>query len=98
MRMLLNTFRRTTAEHWRDALRDARYAVRLLARAPGFTLAAVLCLAIGTGLTAAMYAQVQSTVLADVPGGIRDADDLIRVHRPISGPDYEPRWTPKTGH
>ena len=89
MRMLLNTFRRTTAEHWRDALRDARYAVRLLARAPGFTLAALLCLAIGTGLTAAMYAQVQSTVLADVPGGIRDADDLIRVHRPISGPDYE---------
>ena len=89
MRMFLNAFPRRTAEHWRDAQRDARYAVRLLARAPGFTLAAVLCLAIGTGLTAAMYAQVQSTVLADVPGGVRDPDDLIRVHGSVSGPDYE---------
>ena len=89
MRMLLKAFPRRTAEHWRDAQRDARYAVRLLARAPGFTLAAVLCLAIGTGLTAAMYAQVQSTVLADVPGGVRDPDELIRVRRSVSGPDYE---------
>ena len=48
-----------------------------------------MCLAIGTGLTAAMYAQVQSTVLADVPGGVRDPDDLIRVHGSVSGPDYE---------
>ena len=57
---LLRPFR----EHGFDAVRDTRYAVRLLARAPGFTAAAVLCLAIGTGLTAAMFAQVQSTVLA----------------------------------
>jgi predicted permease len=78
-----------TAEHWRDAQRDARYAVRSLARVPGFTLAAVLCLAIGTGLTAAMYAQVQSTVLADLPGAVHDPDALIRVHRPVSGPDYD---------
>jgi hypothetical protein len=55
---------RRAAEHGRDAQRDARYAVRLLARAPGFTLAAVLCLAIGTGLTAAMSAFFRtSTVL-----------------------------------
>ena len=74
MRILLNAFRRRAVEPWRDAQRDARYAVRLLARAPGFTLAAVFCLAIGTGLTAAMYAQVQSTILADLPGGVRDPD------------------------
>jgi predicted permease len=88
-RMFLYAFPHRAAEHWRDAQRDARYAVRLLARAPGFTVAAVLCLAIGTGLTAAMYAQVQSTILADLPGGVRDPDGLIRVHRPFSGPDYE---------
>ena len=85
----LNAIVRMTADFWRDAQRDARYSVRLLARAPGFTVAAVLCLAIGTGLTAAMYAQVQSTVLADLPGGVRDPDRLLRVHRPVSGPDFE---------
>lgn len=67
------------AEHWRDLRSDARFAVRMLARAPGFTLAAVLCLAIGTGLTAAMYAQIQSTVLADLPGAVREPDTLVRI-------------------
>src|SRR5688572_8782541 len=80
---------RRAAEHCRDAQQDARHALRLLARAPGFTLAAVSCLAIGTGLTAAMYAQVQSTVLADLPGAVREADALIRLDRPVSAPDYE---------
>jgi predicted permease len=87
--MSLTTIIRMTADHWRDAQRDARHAVRLLARAPGFTVAAVLCLGIGTGLTAAMYAQVQSTILADLPGGVRDPDSLVRLHRPVSSPDFD---------
>ena len=36
-----------TTEYWRDAKRDARYAVRLLARAPGFTTVVVLTLTLG---------------------------------------------------
>jgi putative ABC transport system permease protein len=80
---------RAAVECRRDAQRDARFAVRLLARAPGFTFASVSCLAIGTGVSAAMYSQVQSTVLADLPGAVRDPDALIRVDRPVSGPDYE---------
>jgi predicted permease len=89
LRRLPHLILRTAAEHGRDAQRDARHAVKLLACAPGFTLAAVLCLAMGTGLTAAMYAQVQSTVLADLPGAVREPDDLIRLDRPVSGPDCE---------
>jgi macrolide transport system ATP-binding/permease protein len=88
-RLLLDLIVRLAVEHLRDARRDAQYALRLLARAPGFTLAAVLCLAIGTGLTAAMYAQVQSTVLADLPGAIRNPEALIRTHQPVSFPTYE---------
>jgi predicted permease len=80
---------RIVAEHWRDARRDIRHTVRLLGRAPGFTAAAVLCLAIGTGLTAAMYSQVQSTILADLPGAVREPATLIRADRLVSGPDYE---------
>jgi predicted permease len=89
---------RAAAEHWRDLRGDARFAVRMLVRAPGFTLAAVLCLAIGTGLTAAMYAQVQSTVLADVPGGVREPDALIRIHRPVSGPEFVGLRDGASGH
>ena len=88
-RLLLDLLVRLLIEHWHDAARDSRYAVRLLARAPGFTLAAVLCLAIGTGLTAAMYAQVQSTVLAEIPGGVRDPDALVRIQKPVAYPVYE---------
>jgi hypothetical protein len=74
---------RLVVEHWHDALRDATYAARMLLRAPGFTLAAVACLAIGTGLTAAMYSQIQANVLREIPG-IRDAPGLVRLQRPIS--------------
>ena len=88
-RLFLDLMLRVAAEHWQDARRDTRYAVRLLARAPGFTLAAVLCLAIGTGLTTAMYAQVQSTVLAELPGAVRDPAALIRIQKAVPFPTYE---------
>lgn len=80
---------RTIAAYLRDARRDGRHSLRLLARAPGFTVAAALCLAIGTGLTAAMYSQVQSTVLAALPGGVSNSDELVRLQMPVSVPDYE---------
>lgn len=79
---------RLALDHLEDAVRDSRYAARLLLRAPGFTLAAVACLAIGTGLATAMYAQVQSTVLADLPG-VHDARSLVRLHKPVPFTTYE---------
>lgn len=88
-RLLGDLLRQAAVEHWRDALRDSHHAIRLLARAPGFTAAAVLCLAVGTGLTAAMYAQVQSTILAELPGGARDPQSLIRIQKPVAFPAYE---------
>ena len=82
-RLLGDLVWRLVVEHWHDALRDAKYAVRVLSRAPGFTLAAVTCLAIGTGLTAAMYSQIQANVLREIPG-IRNAPGLVRLQRPLS--------------
>ena len=79
---------RLVVEHWHDARRDARYAARMLFRAPGFTLAAVTCLAIGTGLTAAMYSQIQANVLREIPG-VGDAAGLVRLQRPISFTYFE---------
>ena len=43
--------------------RDVAYAIRLLWRSPGFTLAAVLTLTIGIGATSAIFSIVNSLVL-----------------------------------
>jgi predicted permease len=79
---------RLRAEHVAGAMQDAGYGVRLLARSPGFTLAAVACLAIGIGLTAAIYSELRSTVFRPLPGA-NDAPELVRLLRPVAFANYE---------
>lgn len=81
--LLADLIGRLAAEHARDAVRDLRYGLRMLAAAPGFTAAAIVCLALGTGLASAMYGQIQATVFRAVPG-IDDPGSLVRLQRPIS--------------
>ena len=57
---------------------DVRYALRTLLRSPGFTLAAVLTLAIGLGSTTATFSIIDSVVLRGLP--YRDADRLQTVY------------------
>jgi putative ABC transport system permease protein len=42
---------------------DARYAIRRLAKASGFTVAAILTLALGIGATTAIYSVVDTVLL-----------------------------------
>ncbi|MBZ5494654.1 MAG: ABC transporter permease [Acidobacteriia bacterium] len=51
----------------RHFLRDIRYELRVLARAPGFSLAIVLTLAFGIGVNIALYSFVYTVLLKPLP-------------------------------
>src|SRR5262245_30713029 len=46
-----------------DLARDVRHAARLLAKQPGFTLIAVLSMAVGIGVNCAIYSFAEATLL-----------------------------------
>jgi predicted permease len=58
-----------------DFVRDASYALRLLARSPGFTAAAVLTLSLGIGVTTAAFSVVNATLFARLP--VAHVDRLV---------------------
>jgi putative ABC transport system permease protein len=58
-------------------LQDLRFAVRSLVRQPGFTLAAVLTLALGIGANSAVFSVVDSVLLQPPP--FRDPDRVMVI-------------------
>jgi putative ABC transport system permease protein len=79
-----------------DLTRDIQYSVRLLRRTPGFTIAAVLTLALGIGATTAIYSVLDAVLLQRAP--FADANRLVMIwetdrasstnREPASIPDY----------
>jgi heme A synthase len=65
-----------------NLLRDLRYAMRQLRKSPGFTLAAVLTLALGVGATTAIFSVVYGLLLASLP--FHDASRIISIRAPLS--------------
>src|SRR5258708_1167767 len=69
-------------------LADVRYALRLLRRAPGFTLAVVVVLALGIGANSAIFTALDKIVIRPLP--YADSDRLAMLWE-----DFSAFGTPK---
>lgn len=79
----------------RTFLQDVRYGLRILAKAPGFTIIALLTLMLGIGATAAIFSVTDAVLLRSLP--FRDPDRLVSVFEDASGEGF-PRNTPAPGN
>ena len=62
---------------------NLRFSLRMLLKSPGFTITAVLTLALGIGATTAIYTVVYATLLAPMP--YPKPDQLVMVWSTING-------------
>ncbi|HSR50757.1 MAG TPA: ABC transporter permease [Acidobacteriota bacterium] len=82
--------RETRSGSWLGSLvQDLRFALRVLRRQPGFTLVAVLTLAMGIGVNTAFFSVLHGVLLADLP--YPDSERLVLV-----GNDYLVDGSPLT--
>jgi len=71
-----------------DVARDVRFAARSLRRSPGYTTVAALTLALGIGVTAAVFSVVDGVLLRPLP--YPEPDRLVRLYERTPGSDRSP--------
>lgn len=73
-----------------DLVRDLRYALRMLARSPLFSLVAICSLAIGIGGAASVFTVLNAVILRNLP--VPDAQQLV-VAEKVSTAQRQPRFS-----
>jgi putative ABC transport system permease protein len=68
-------------------LQDVRYGLRMLWKTPGFTIVAVVSLALGVGLNTAIFTVVNVLLIRPVPV-VKEQSRVVWLRAPISYPDY----------
>jgi hypothetical protein len=66
---------------------DLRFGLRIWHHSPGFTVAAVLTLAVGIAMNATVFSWIDSVLLHPLPG-VGDARDLALLETVTSGGEH----------
>jgi putative ABC transport system permease protein len=83
VRAVIDIISTAPGEHLDILKKDAGYGLRTMRRNPGFTLVAVLALALGVGANTAIFSVVNSVLLRPLP--YRDAETIVVIKE----------WTPR---
>ena len=77
-------------ERWGEWVRDGKYALRQLRRAPGFALVAIITLALGIGANTAVFSVINGVLLEPLP--YEAPDELMVLSSAFPTMDFDRFW------